>query len=74
MCSSMNPANDFCTLALGTFNFVGGTVFASSFQFDSNDFGGFQSKGYFTSNLIHGTFNECSDEICATGSYTGSRG
>ena len=68
------PANDFCTLDPETFNFVGGTVFASSFQFKSEDNGGFQTKGYFTSNLIHGTFNECSQESCASGSYTGSRG
>src|SRR5579872_2402608 len=47
------PANDFCTLDPETFNFVGGTVFASSFQFKSEDNGGFQTKGYFTSNLIH---------------------
>ncbi|MBI3640350.1 MAG: hypothetical protein HY223_08560 [Thaumarchaeota archaeon] len=68
------PENDFCTLAPATFNFEGGTVSSSSFQFDSSDFGGFQTKGYFTTDLIHGNFNECSDESCATGTFTGSRG
>lgn len=67
------PANDFCTLAPGTFNFGGGTVSSSSFQFDSSDFGGFHAKGYFTTDLIHGNFNECSDQSCASGSFTGSR-
>ena len=68
------PANDFCTLAPATFNFEGGTVSSSSFQFDSSDFGGFHTKGYFTTDLIHGTFSECSDQSCASGSFTGSRG
>lgn len=67
------PANDFCTLAPGTFNFGGGTVSSSSFQFDSSDYGGFHVKGYFTTDLMHGTFNECYDESCASGSFTGSR-
>ena len=67
------PANDFCTLAPGTFNFGGGTVSSSSFQFDSSDFGGFHAKGYSTTDLINGNFNECSDESCASGSFTGSR-
>jgi hypothetical protein len=67
------PANDFCTLAPGTFNFGGGTVSSSSFQFDSSDFGGFHATGYSTTDLIHGNFNECSDESCASGSFTGSR-
>ncbi|HEU5488390.1 MAG TPA: hypothetical protein VFV16_06155, partial [Candidatus Nitrosotalea sp.] len=67
------PANDFCTLAPGTFNFKGGTVSSSSFQFDSFDYGGFHVKGYFTTDLMHGTFNECYDESCASGSFTGSR-
>ncbi|HZS73793.1 MAG TPA: hypothetical protein VFA69_04740 [Candidatus Nitrosotalea sp.] len=67
------PANDFCTLAPGTFSFEGGTVSSSSFQFDSSDYGGFHAKGYYTTDLIHGTFNECYDESCASGSFTGSR-
>jgi hypothetical protein len=67
------PANDFCTLAPGTFSFEGGTVSSSSFQFDSSDYGGFHVKGYSTTDLIHGTFNECYDESCASGSFTGSR-
>lgn len=67
------PANDFCTLAPGTFNFGGGTVSSSYFQFDSSDYGGFHVKGYFTTDLMHGTFNECYDESCASGSFTGSR-
>jgi len=68
------PANDFCTLTPGTFNFAGGTVTSSSFQFDTAGVGEFHVKGYFTSNLIHGNFNECYDESCASGSFTGSRG
>jgi len=68
------PANDFCTLAPGTFSFEGGTVSSSSFQFDSSDLGGFHTKGYYTTDLMHGNFNECSDESCATGTFTGSRG
>jgi hypothetical protein len=67
------PTNDFCTLAPGTFNFGGGTVSSSSFQFDSSDYGGFHAKGYFTTDLINGNFNECYDESCASGSFTGSR-
>ncbi|MBI1828057.1 MAG: S8/S53 family peptidase [Thaumarchaeota archaeon] len=68
------PANDFCTLAPGTFSFSGGTVSSSSFQFDTSGVGEFHVKGYFTSDLIHGNFNECYDESCASGSFTGSRG
>jgi hypothetical protein len=67
------PANDYCTLAPGTFGFQGGTVSSSSFQFDSSDSGGFHTTGYFTTDLIRGNFNECSDGSCASGSFTGSR-
>lgn len=67
------PANDFCTLDPGTFNFEGGTVSSSSFQFDTSGLGEFHVKGSFTSDLIRGNFNECYDESCATGTFTGSR-
>jgi hypothetical protein len=68
------PANDYCTLDPGTFPFEGGTVSSSSFQFDASGLGEFHVKGYFTSDLIHGNFNECYDGSCATGTFTGSRG
>lgn len=68
------PANDYCTLDPGTFPFEGGTVSSSSFQFDTSGLGEFHVKGYFTSDLIHGNFNECYDGSCATGTFTGSRG
>jgi hypothetical protein len=68
------PANDYCTLDPGTLPFEGGTVSSSSFQFDTSGLGEFHVKGYFTSDLIHGNFNECYDGSCATGTFTGSRG
>ena len=65
--------NSYCTLDDESFNFQGGTVSSSSFAFSTTELGGFQAKGYFTSDLIHGTFNECSDGSCATGTFTGMR-
>lgn len=64
------PTNDFCTLIPNDDFPFQGTVSSSSFSISGSDF---SSKGSFTTDLIRGTFNECSDESCAAGSFTGMR-
>ncbi|MDE1812623.1 MAG: hypothetical protein KGI19_00990 [Thaumarchaeota archaeon] len=65
------PANDYCTWSAPDFPFDG-TVSSSSFNISA---GGnlFAATGSFTTDLIRGNFNECSDGSCASGTFTGSR-
>lgn len=68
--SPQYPDNDYCTLIPNdSFEFQG-TVSSSSFNISGSDF---SAKGSFTTDLIRGTFDECSDGSCAKGSFTGMR-
>ena len=51
---------------------LSGTISASSFTATSDD-GSIKITGSFTTDLIQGTFTECSSGLCSSGSFSGSR-
>lgn len=51
---------------------IRGTVSSSSFTASSTD-GSITTSGSFTTDLIRGTFTECSEGSCSSGSFQGNR-